>query len=344
MNVTDTTSSQQFAFDGPLSLAATLLCSVGLVALFAWSLYRERFVLGARTTIAFGCLRLVGLGTVLWMLLAPTNVLVEVSTTKRSIAIMTDTSGSMTTVDPPGAADELRWNTSEDSAAPSATSFADRALAALGVAIYKLEAATKAIAEHRSDQQIAERISATKRAIARAKANVESIRELNLSTLMTNEHAAAVEPALKNAWRMLGSPEFEEFATLANRLSAGRSPAQADWRESLGDLQHRVIGTRQVINELSRLLAIGETEKLTPTSQASRLDLVGDCLNQLKQQTLDRLNNTADVRWSQFDRKAEAIPISLPRKTRCNRSFNLQASSAKHLQRMLRWQRICRLR
>jgi len=316
MNVTDTTSSQQLAFDGPLSFAATLLFAAGLVAIFAWSLYRERFILGTRTTIAFGCLRLIGLGTVLWMLLAPTNVLVETSTTKRSIAIMTDTSGSMTTVDPPGVADELRWNTKEDLAAPTATSYADRALAALGVATYKLEAAIKAIAEHRSDQQIAERISSTELAIASAKANVGSIRELNLSTLMTSEHAAAVEPALKNSWQTLGSPEFEEFATLANRLAAGRSPAQADWRESLGDLQHRVTGTRQVINELSRLLAIGETEKLTSTTQASRIDLVGDCLNQLKLQTLDSFHNTADVRWSHFDRKAEAMnDIASPKNT-----------------------------
>ena len=100
--ITESQTAAEMVFKGPLSLATTVLIASLILSLLAWSLYRERLVLGTRTTLGFALLRFVGMVTVLWMLLAPTRVLVETATTPRTIAIITDTSASMTTVDPPG--------------------------------------------------------------------------------------------------------------------------------------------------------------------------------------------------------------------------------------------------
>ena len=259
-DVTEIQNAQQTAFEGPLSLPATCLLAIVLVCVFAWSLYRERHVLGARTTTAFAILRLICLATVLWMLLAPTRILIETTTTQRSIAIVTDTSASMNTVDPPGTADEVRWlenfesNAGRDASTdPSLdpTALADRALASLGVADNQLADSIRAVSQHRADQQIAASISATQKAISRSQDNIQTLLDLPLGSLLGAERENAIKPVLRNASKLLGAPEFQNFKSLAERLAAGRTPRQPDWRESLNDLQYRLRGSRGVLIELS---------------------------------------------------------------------------------------------
>ncbi|QDT12926.1 hypothetical protein [Planctomycetes bacterium K23_9] len=314
-DLTATQTVTETTFDGPLSLSTTLLLAVVLLAVFAWSLYRERHVLGSRTTIGFAVLRLICLATILWMLLAPTRVLVETDTTPRTIAIVADTSASMTTVDPPGTADEIRWIAAKASGStlsdePGSVSamhpvvLSDNALVSLGIADRELVASIEAVRQHRPDQQVAKSIAATQKAIQRCGDNVQRLR---LASLVDHEQSQQIEPVLRNAKRLLQSPEFQNFQTLAKRLSAGRTPRQSDWRESLRDLQHRVRGTLQVLQELSRLVADAESQAIATYPQNSRIERVATFLGTLKKQTLESMDRSVNIRWSQFSKVSQNL-------------------------------------
>lgn len=95
-------STEQFSLDGPISPWVAVAMAVGLLVIFTWSLLRERRILGSRQAILFWLLRATALGVALWMLLAPTKMLVEVTTTRKAVAILADVSGSMRTIDPAG--------------------------------------------------------------------------------------------------------------------------------------------------------------------------------------------------------------------------------------------------
>lgn len=310
---TEVQTAQQTTLEGPLSLSMTLLIAATLMAVFAWSLYRERIVLGTRTTVGFLVLRMICLATVLWMLLAPTRVLVETSTTKRVIAIVADTSASMHTIDPPGSSDEVRWVNESNRVSPMSdeeadpTTLADRAFASLGVADRELAASIEAVSQHRADQQIADSIAATQKAIARSQANVEQLRQRPLGTMLGGERAAVIEPVLRNAWRLLTGPEFQDFQALSKRLSAGRSPRQADWRESLRDLQYRLKSSHGVLSELSRLIADAQSQRLPPSEPSTRLGRVAAFLETLKATTLDPMGESADVSWAQFSKTSAPL-------------------------------------
>ncbi len=135
----------------PVAIAVVIL----LLALFAWSLRRERRVLGGRNSVLFRVLRATALGVVVWMLLAPTTQRVEVSTTRQSVAIVTDVSGSMRTVDPEGTSDDLRWTVMTlDDPTFVRTKAADQA---------------EALQQHKGELVIAQMTSATETAVQRTR-------------------------------------------------------------------------------------------------------------------------------------------------------------------------------
>ena len=325
--ITESQTATQTVFNGPLSLSTTVLVALALLILFAGSLYRERRVLGKWTTLGFASLRLVVLVTMLWMLLAPTRVMVETSTTPRRIAILTDTSASMMTIDPPGTADEIRWSANvgnpdlqsitnpTDGAATGgahggATALADNALVCLTIAIGELTTGIDAVRQHHPNQKIAKSFAATQNAIDRCQANLDQLQQWPLSETVGNERTQAIRPAMQSAQRLLKSPEFQDFRSLTKRLTAGQTPQQPDWRESLRDLQYRVQGTRQVLVELSRRVADAETPTRKESSHPSRLHQVASFLETLQMQTLDSLGETVQVRWSQFDKTVTSLPIA----------------------------------
>lgn len=153
MPTTTTTNIEHIALDGPIGLAAAIVIGLLLLAVFAWSLWRERNILGRRNMILFWTLRTLALLTVIWMLLAPMNVRVETSTTRKALAVIADVSGSMQTVDPAGTSDDLRWlAAATDQQRYPLTQSADRALAALNVARQQLVTATDALRQHKPER------------------------------------------------------------------------------------------------------------------------------------------------------------------------------------------------
>ena len=85
---TTTNNLEHVALDGPVGLPMAIGVALVLLGLFTWSLTRERRILGSRFTVLFWVLRATALGVAIWMLMGPTRVLVEVSTTRKSVAVL----------------------------------------------------------------------------------------------------------------------------------------------------------------------------------------------------------------------------------------------------------------
>ena len=308
MPPTTVENTEQFRLDGPFGLPIAVLVVVLLMAVFTWLLYRERKILGQRFTVLFWVLRGVALATVMWMLLAPTNVLVQVTTTRQSVAIVTDISDSMRTIDPAGTADEIRWvaaQTDDDNFV--ATSAADRAVAAAGIAEHHLQIASNALKQHQRESLVVEATSAAQDAINRTRENVEAVARRGGGSVSQNGSSRR-SPLATRILRSLDGPEFHEFSDLAAKLKKGRTPSQKGWRESLPDLEHRIAGIRRQLRELSAdmvehesQLAQGKTKVLATLRSKPRLARTADFLETLNAEVLTAIKDTADVRMCSFD-------------------------------------------
>lgn len=317
MNPTQTVRNQYLTFDHPFEwswiLVITIVC--GLVMLAA--LYREQQVLGNRTTILFATLRLLAIGAVLWMMLSPTNVLQESTTTRRSVAVLMDISASMATVDPPGAADDVRWMAALDSGrSPNASvAVADRAVAALGVAQQQLILANRAVQRLAAQHVVAEPIELASRAVVRCRAHLVQLREQSLPGPTLGDENNAVESSRKRLSALLESPEFDALADWADRFGRGGTPDEPGWREAIPDLISRVVVAKHVFEQLAATLsATGRDEIAEPDrdkqkrfegrSRSGRLALF---LDSLQSGLSESIRQTADVHFVAFDQAAVDI-------------------------------------
>jgi|GEM_PF-784834 len=330
MNPTDVKTAEQLSFDGPIGLPLAFITALLLLGVFIWSLRREQLILGPKTTVGFGVLRLMAVAAALWMLLAPTSVITQISSTRKAVVIMTDISASMSTVDPMGTAEELRWAIAGDvlpsleasdstslstgSSILNKTAAADQAVAALGVAQRELLAAIATIAGYHSETQMTQHALATEAALARAKSNLATIYQTRLpSDEDAGQHEA--QQLATTVSSMLQSSEFSSFTELCQIFAAGRMPSQPGWQESLSDLEPRIVSTRNLTQELAHSLAQLETTVASRQSppqwaqltQSSRIQRVADFLDNLQRSTLERLGNEVDVQWSRFDTSLSPI-------------------------------------
>ncbi|MBC8351693.1 MAG: hypothetical protein H8E66_06870 [Planctomycetes bacterium] len=306
---TITDNLEHFALDGPFGLPIAVVIGVVLLALFAWALSRERSVIGKRNAMFFWVLRAVAVGVVIWMLLAPTTVSVQRSTTRRAVAVVTDVSRSMATVDPQGTSDDLRWALAGASAPDTSTEAADRALAAAGIAERHLHSAAQAQREHRAESRVRDATTAARDAIEHIRANVSTVLDRRNRWEAAGNADGAESSLAKRIQKMLDGPDFQAFTELARALERGRAPSQKGWRESLPDLEHRVAGIQRRLAELARTVSEGEqqllknenAEAFASIAQASRLSRVGLFVESLKDSVLGPVSDQADVRYSVFD-------------------------------------------
>ncbi|MCA9056936.1 MAG: VWA domain-containing protein [Planctomycetaceae bacterium] len=303
MPASTTTNIEQITYDGPVSLSAAILIGLALLVLFAWSLWNERRILGRGQTVLFWMLRGITLAVVLWMLLAPSSVQVVTSTTRRAVSFVTDVSGSMTTVDPAGTSDDLRWAIAQsETPAFPLTESADRAVVALEMARQHLNAASDAIRRHASDSEVVEQTNAAELALQRMNQHLETA----ASTAPTGSRAKDVAERLMAAGQ---GAEFEAFKRLSSALRKDRSPEEKGWRESQPDLENRLAALSRSVHELARHAAgeealwamEGQDAILTSVQEQSRLGHASQFLNQLEQSTLKTIREKADVRLSVFD-------------------------------------------
>lgn len=313
MSPTVTTHVERLAFDSPIHIAAIVAIGIALAGLFAWSLRRERGVIGAKNAVLFWMLRAAALGVALWMLLAPSTIRFQRSTTRQSIAIAVDVSRSMQTVDPPESADELRWALAAHEAGKdrSALAAADRALAAATLAEHRLLAATTALKNEEPERTALEAAAAAHEAIERTKANLRNLAGRIASAESSAGDRTDLEPLREQVDRvsqMLAGSEFRRLGTWASAAKTGQEPLNSDWRESLADLERQTAAVRRRLAELTgkiyepSIAPLGAGEfTLDDTRKAPRLARVTRFIESLDAAALRPLAVDADVRYASFD-------------------------------------------
>ena len=226
---TTTDNLERFALEGPIGLPVAISIALVLLVLFTVTLWLERRILGNRFTVFFWILRATALGVAVWMLLAPTSVMVEVSTTRKSVAMLMDVSGSMQTVDPEGTSDELRWALSQGQASGEAfkgTQAADKAVAAASIADKHLLQASEALVQHQRESLVVEATTAAQDAITRIREHVEIVAKSGLEkkeqTPRADTQRLAV-PLTKQILKALEGAEFLAFSELAAAWKKGRT-------------------------------------------------------------------------------------------------------------------------
>ncbi len=310
MQPTTTEQFEHFSWESPFGVSLVVVLALALLAVCGWALRRESPVIGTRLAVVFWCLRAVALLIVIWMLLAPTRISHQRSTTRQTIAVVTDVSRSMATVDPAGTTDELRWALAAGDATATATSAADRALAAAGIAERHVQHAARALREHRAESHVRDAAVAARTAIEHVRSHLERVveKQSRWAPQDAADERGPIEQAA-NLLALLEGPEFKAFADLAKALERGRTPSQQGWRESLPDLEHRLAGIRRRLAELARTVAAGERAllvqeqqaTLSALSQATRLGHASAFLSSVAQRVLEPLRAEADVRYSVFD-------------------------------------------
>ncbi len=317
MTAAETTSNQYIAFEHPFGMPWIVLIGMACAVVMLWTLYRERNILGGKTTTSFAILRMVAIATVFWMLLAPTNVLEESTSTRKAVVVLTDVSASMTTVDPIGSADDFRWaafqsGLGQRNALSGPIASADRAIAALGVAHHELSGAVDDLEKHGEQSLVTEHVRLANKAIERSRMHFDQIRDTASETIAAGLDSTLIEPLLLRLSGLLHSPEFDSLAELSETLQRDRTPREAGWREGLPDLMGRIATARRVFQELVGQLIVSEQNAIEESTAAarnfhskSRSQRVVTFLDHFKQSTWDSIKETANLRWSSFDQTAQ---------------------------------------
>ena len=242
MNATEVTTADYLSFDYPFSLA-----------LISWSYWFALLSCWVRCSWSEGCWEYARchsslcyvrwwLAAVCWMLLAPTRVLDNPTSTKKAIAILADASGSMSTVHPPGTADDLRWQaaSSNEILKPRWHARSPRLTeASLRWALYtgKLSLAVEALDQHGGRSSVAEPVALASQAFARSKRNLADVRAALRSVESVSFQDESIESlmfcAFRTCWKVPRLNCSEELVVL---LENNRTSIGAGWRESLPDL------------------------------------------------------------------------------------------------------------
>lgn len=301
MEATKTATNEFLSFDHPFRAEWLVLFGLACAVILTWTLYRERSILGRKTTLLFAVLRVAGLAAAFWMLLAPTSVVEKSTTTRKAIVLLADASASMTTVDPAGTADDLRWaSTASGEEEPSrerrTVESVDRAVVALGIAHRELVGAVEAMQQHGAETLVAQRLELANQAITRSQTHLQAIRERSQDSML--------EPMIDRLQRLLFSPEFDSLGELVDTLQHGRTPKEAGWREALPDWIGRVATTSRVFRELAEQLQQARADEAVATTafaNQSRSERVAVFLQQFENASGVGIRENADVRWSVFD-------------------------------------------
>lgn len=301
-----TQQENYLSLEGPIGIGLTILFGLCLLGLFTWSLWREKRILTPRQAALFCILRATALGIVLWLLLAPSNVTVETSTTRKEVVFFTDVSGSMQTIDTPGTSDDLRWAVSvSDSPSSSLIQSVDRATTDILLAHQQLQYADEAVKQRKPESELIETAVSAQNALSRAEGYLRSLHP-RLS------QSPSIRERVEKLLEKLDGPELQAFDQLCNSLQKGRTPAERGWRESFSDLQFRIAGIRHSLSELSGIIHHSEQtgisqstlDLLKSTEDQTRLKKSVLFLNHLDSSALAALTEKADIRFATFDASA----------------------------------------
>ena len=317
-----TDSIEYLTLDGPIEVPLACLIGIALAGLFAWSLRRERHILGRKETVLFWCLRTLAVFFVVWMLLSPSACPCRqdnhsTSGHRRSGRKRKHEYGRSGPMEPMTFAGcclvrgrgrpALRCRPIEPSLQSVLRSF-------------NSERPIESLQAHETEQSIVDALILADEALNRTHQHLSNARMERTSPNLSSE----VGTLLRRAGNGLIEPEFQDFSRLCSALKKGRSPSQVGWRESLPDLQYRLTKVREMLSDVAGTIAQSEAtrvtldqpERLNSVSNATRLHRAVAFLDQLEETSIPELNKHSDFHWASFDETVVPLPNSLPPKLR----------------------------
>ncbi|MEM8946127.1 MAG: hypothetical protein AAGD11_13215 [Planctomycetota bacterium] len=303
-------TSDAVVFDGTVSVTTAVALGLLFAVVAAWLVWRERQSVGPRWAGVFWLLRMTALGVALWMLAGPVHETVERSTVRQSIAILTDASDSMETVDAPDARDLLRWRAaSVKEAQSSAIAHCDSINVAVQVGTLACERAIESLKNHRPAKQLKLAVREASIAATRAGEHCNSLIEA-----LTEDYGDLAE-RVGRVETLLQGPIERGLDELQDSLNQGRAALVSEMLDSLEALADHFAACGRRASSLTRELAeqLADDDALASDDlyEMTRREKSLNVLDALQQNVLDHLNDDVRIRKFQFD--AMLTPIAADR-------------------------------
>ncbi len=297
----------QLAWEGVVSGPAALALLVAIALLAAWSLWRERNVVGRRWAMAFWVLRVAAFGCALWMLAGPTQLKINRTTINQSIAIFADGSESMETVDPPDPSDALRWRLAIDGQLEkSVVARCDRLGVALGDALSGSRRLAEMVKEHRPPKQLSALAASIGAAVKRASTHGDELAGALDSDESLAERAARIVS-------LVDGPVADSLAAVKKALDNSDQALDEDFTVRLEQLVESLTSARRRTAVFVADLAQAEAARADKGGPAvdglSRREKAGQTLDALESEIGDELGENVHINRFRFDRAA--IPIGV---------------------------------
>ena len=294
-------TSDRLVFEGALSPSVAIAVGLIVAAIAGWIMWRERQSVGLMWATIFWSLRVAAVAIALWMLAGPVHESVERSKTKQSIAILTDASQSMDTIDAPEATELLRWtaaSSTEPELAPVAV--CDRIQLAIQVANDSCEHAQRALTDHKPLKQIRQLVTEIRVAAARAEQHCDALMDrLNDRREDFADRFARLNTLLRGPLHST----LEDAAVLLEDRDVDQVGALTDRFEVLSDhLQSIARRIATITRELATELALDPaTESDNDSAELTRREHSLNVLQALHQGVLQELGDEVRIRKFQFD-------------------------------------------
>ncbi len=303
-------NSDSIVFEGTVSVAVALGLGLLFATIAAWLLWRERQTLGLRWAGLFWVLRMTALGVALWMLSGPVRETVERTTVTQSIAILTDASESMETVDSPSAVDLLRWTlASEVDAEPSALGHCDSVKVAVNTARRACETALRMLSEHRPLKELKQAIAETRVGVEHAGHRCEK-----LVTQLIDAHAD-LAGRVERVDTILSGPITTALGELQETLEDRGPSLVGQMIDTLETLSENLSGVSRRMETVTKQLAEQLVDEVSivngDAGDLTRREKSLSVLKALQENVLSELAGNVRIRKFQFD--ASLTPIATER-------------------------------
>jgi hypothetical protein len=304
MQTGNTQQFEQLAWEGVVGGPTALALFAAIALLAAWSLWRERDVIGRRWAMVFWVLRVAAFGCALWMLAGPTQLKINRTTINQSIAIFADGSESMETIDPPDPADALRWQLAMDGEMErSSVARCDRLGVALGDALSGSRRLMEMVKEHRPPSQLSAVASAVAIAAKRASTHADALAAASDADERLAERAGRIVA-------LLDGPVDDSLAAVKKALDNSDQGLNEDFTVRLEQLVESLTSARRRAAVLVGDLADAEathSNKGPDVGRMTRREKAGQALDALERELGGELGEGVHVNRYRFDQAA--VPI-----------------------------------
>ncbi len=306
------TSEKILAFDGTVSLATALGLGLLLSAIAAWLLWRDRTTVGTTWAALFWVLRTTAFGLALWMLVGPVRETIKRTTTPQSIAILSDISQSMETVDPADPVDLLRWTLASNTAGKtSPLTLCDSAKVALHLASSASQEAQQLLHQHRPLKEIKQALHNARTATQRTEKHCEALSS-QLADVPEEDVPKEIADRVHRVETLLQGPIATAFDELQESLADDNTPDVGQLTDTLEILCEDLSSASRRIASLTQDLAeqlANESPTLESASnELSRREKSSKMLDALEKNVL--VNLTENVRIQRFHFDSRLTPVS----------------------------------